>query len=649
MSCVAAGCGVGGWTGPLPGDPSNNLSLSANSVYGGVDVSWTFPTSNPHAVAHVILLRSAVNNSANALQRAIVSGNTFFDKSTTTVPTTYFYWIRVVSVNGTVGALIGPASAVSKPNITDLLTLLTGQIEAGALAATLKADLISTTKISQDLIDEANLRKADFAGLTGAIETVRLGNAASMTFILKEIKERKTANDAFVREQNAIAVATGLNAAAILEEEQVRTTQNAALAIDTKFLIGEAGKVAGLIKTESDIRVKAESGIVKTVVDQTIRMNGIDSTISNVKTTRIGYSVKEGTNTPYDGDGTEIYPESTYSKTAYPEYVGARNYVMDATGVANWNNLPNKTTKLTWVVGLPLAKAVLAVGVTDANGNNATVQQAFSAQKTLNDGLKASYTMKLSVDKNGQKLIGGFGLYNDGVTVEAGFDVDTFWVGRSVLNSAGVVEKLKPFVITDNKVYLNEAIINKLTTTTIHTTGYGIFSGYATTGSLVGFNGAVTSNLIAEYGADYRSPIASAIIGRIASLPSGVNYRVGVAGVAGKANHDVNAYGIYGEGYVGGRFDGHSAGNSIIANGPAKFNGNVSVSGTLDVTAGITLNGSAFTGGPKGDKGDKGDTGTVSGNTVLLHSIGSNWVALNTINSSTPVYIRAASSLAGLS
>jgi len=54
-------------------------------------------------------------------------------------------------------------------------------------------------------------------------------------------------------------------------------------------------------------------------------------------------------------------------------------------------------------------------------------------------------------------LIGGFGVYNDGSEVLAGFDVDTFFVGRTQAN------KVKPFVIKDGETFIDEAVIQSLT------------------------------------------------------------------------------------------------------------------------------------------------------------------------------------------
>ncbi|MDT8895632.1 hypothetical protein RSO41_13320 [Halomonas sp. I1] len=52
-------------------------------------------------------------------------------------------------------------------------------------------------------------------------------------------------------------------------------------------------------------------------------------------------------------------------------------------------------------------------------------------------------------------LIGGFGLYNDSKTVEAGFDVDRFWIGRT--NS----DKVKPFIVDGGTVYMDAARIRR--------------------------------------------------------------------------------------------------------------------------------------------------------------------------------------------
>ena len=65
------------------------------------------------------------------------------------------------------------------------------------------------------------------------------------------------------------------------------------------------------------------------------------------------------------------------------------------------------------------------------------------------DALGALYTAK--VKANG--LVGGFGVFNDGTEVQAGFDVDTFWVGRTQAN------KRKPFIVSNDTVFIDQAAI----------------------------------------------------------------------------------------------------------------------------------------------------------------------------------------------
>jgi len=64
----------------------------------------------------------------------------------------------------------------------------------------------------------------------------------------------------------------------------------------------------------------------------------------------------------------------------------------------------------TWTVGLPLATAVKQVSVSDGSAS-ASLEQRFTAQKTLNDGLQAQYTIKLDVNGN----VAGYGIYSDAV------------------------------------------------------------------------------------------------------------------------------------------------------------------------------------------------------------------------------------------
>lgn len=365
-----ATCGTGGWSGPLPGDPDNNSILTATPVFGGIKVSWTYPAINSHAVAHVILWRSLIPDFAGAIRHAIVTGDGYFDDtSAAVVPMQYYYWINIVSVNGTVGELIGPATATAKPTIDQMLILLTGKIDAGVLATSLKSDIDRITINEKAILNETTARLVDSNALVETITGVQTDLADQGAYVLTETSTRITADDTLAN--------------------QITTVQSV-----------------------------------------------FNNDIASAKTTL--------------------------------------------------------QTNIDTVDG-----KVVAIG--------------------------ALYTAKVTV--NG--LVGGFGVYNDGTTVEAGFDVDTFWIGRTS------ADKKKPFIISDGIVYIDQAAIQDGTITNakignvIQSTNYVAGStgwkldksgslevnGNATIGAQVGGNLLVNSGPGPDsYGWTVSDPNAAALI-----------------------------------------------------------------------------------------------------------------------------------------
>ena len=293
-SCGPSSCGVGGWSGPLPGDPSNNSILTATPAFGGIDVNWSLPTTNSFAVAHTNLYRGLTSDFGSAILLKEVKGTFWHDRLEAGLR--YYYWINIVSVNGTVGELIGPASAVAKPLIEGMVELLTARIDNGLLATTLKNQLDQISILNANLLNEVFDRETGETSLAAAMADVAAGVAEAHTFILDEIN--------------------------------TRATQNAAI----------AESINGVVATLGD-------DIAATIVTMTASIDSLTG---------------------------DVY---------------------------------------------------------------------------------AMLTAKVTV--NG--LVGGFGIINDGISVEAGFDVDTFWVGRTS------ADKRKPFIIDGGVVYIDEGAINKLT------------------------------------------------------------------------------------------------------------------------------------------------------------------------------------------
>ena len=348
MSCVDVVCGTGGGIGPLPGDPDNSVVLSANSVFGGIDVTWTYPVTNPQAIAYFILYRGLSNDFSLSVERGRISGNFFYDKIPVDTDTLYYYWIRWFSVQGTTGDTIGPAAALAKPTISELLVGLSGKIDKSALGQLLAADIEKIAGLGTSITEEIANRLADTAALGEVITDVNGKAVTAVTLIQQEVTQRKTADSATINSLTLMGV-------------------------------GYNNSIAGLAET-IELKAGPNSALAKKVTTVEVAING------DVATGQIGLSAMLG-------DFKDEF-------------------------------------------GNPIPNGVAYTGKVKYNG-----------------------------------LVGGFGVFNNGKYVSAGFDVDSFYIGRVTPSGANVTAK--PFVVdTDGKVYMNDAVIKHVTIDKL-TTGTG--------------------------------------------------------------------------------------------------------------------------------------------------------------------------------
>jgi hypothetical protein len=399
-------CGTGDWTGPKPGDPDNYSILSAAPIFGGILVSWTYPTTNPYAVAHVLLYRGTAGSFATAAEIAVVSGNTYKDSLNPDVYTQYYYWIKIVSVNGTVGDVIGPASTVIGPIGDSTVEVLTGRIDSGVLAQSLRSEIANIIVVGQNLVGEIRDRIRDNAALAAAIDAVRSGAEESMTFLQHEVTQRKTSDSAMVAIIDTMAAAVDDNLAAIFEESQVRADADSAQSIKTTILFSESADNAAAISLEAMTRTDADSAMASNII-----------TLFS----------QSGAN------AAAILDEQTVRADAFSSLSSSLTTAQSAMNSAIASVQTNLQTTINTVNG-----RVTSIG--------------------------ALYTAKVSV--NG--LIGGFGIYNDGSSVDAGFDVDTFWIGRTG------PDKVKPFIIDNGTVYINKARIRNADIDTLKIAGNAV-------------------------------------------------------------------------------------------------------------------------------------------------------------------------------
>jgi hypothetical protein len=230
-------CGTGIGNFPKPGDPDlNSPVLTAQAGYGGIAVSWTYPGLNAHAVAHTQLYRNTVNSFETAVAYRTVSGNYYFDNSNVTVGTTYYYWIRMVSVNGTVGDVIGPASATMQPPIEQIIKELEGKIGNSQLAMDLKSRINDITSVASALDAETQNRLFGEAILTQLIQSLEANLDSIDTLVANEILQRIQGDEALVASVNLILAKANENAAAIQQEQVVRAAADSATALQVNTL-----------------------------------------------------------------------------------------------------------------------------------------------------------------------------------------------------------------------------------------------------------------------------------------------------------------------------------------------------------------------------------------------------------------------------
>lgn len=277
-ACVTDYCGTGDWNGPLPGDPDNNSVLTATPAFGGIDVSWSYPAVNPYALAHTLLFRGLSSDFNSAMQIAVVSGSQYYDKTETNQVLQHYYWIKFVSVNGTVGALIGPASATARPTIDRMIELLSGRIDAGVLAQSLKTEINRIQLISTELQEEIDNRTVANNAISQLIAELQADINASLGILTNEVTGRQEGDSALLAQVNAASAAialesttrasaiqneAGTRATALLNETNARIASLNALQTQINTLqaasSGDFSNLLSVLQTEQTARIAGDA------------------------------------------------------------------------------------------------------------------------------------------------------------------------------------------------------------------------------------------------------------------------------------------------------------------------------------------------------------------------------------------------------
>lgn len=246
-TCSTNVCGTGGWDGPLPGDPDNSSVLTATSEFGGINLKWTMPASNAHAVAFTKIYRGVSNNVQQVVLIGTQGGSSYFDVEPGSNPTiTYYYWIQHVSINGTVLGYVGPASAKAKPEVDKIIQLLAGKVETSALAQSLRNRIEIITTLESGITSLNTRLEEENALITETLNAVKNDVSGATSYIQNQMELFADEKVAFANAVNTqvSAFSEGVYAA-IQEEINTRAEETGALFAEKLVKIDLAGNVSG--------------------------------------------------------------------------------------------------------------------------------------------------------------------------------------------------------------------------------------------------------------------------------------------------------------------------------------------------------------------------------------------------------------------
>jgi len=227
-------CGTGKGTLVIPGDPDlNSSALTAVSAKDYIALSWTLPTINVGALSKVLIYRNTVNNFDTAALIRTWAGDYFQDRVDVQLGTTYYYWIRLLSVNSTLGDPIGPASATMQPPIAWLIEAMEGQLSNSVLNTTLRSQIDSINTITSDLAFEVSSRLSNETGFSDMVADLISSLGDTDALLASEVTARQDGNAAVI-EQLDLMIAQGGggdSAAAIAQEASLRVAEDIALGV----------------------------------------------------------------------------------------------------------------------------------------------------------------------------------------------------------------------------------------------------------------------------------------------------------------------------------------------------------------------------------------------------------------------------------
>ena len=442
---------------PKPGDPSGNVVVRAEGVVLGIKVSWTLPSVNTTAVSFVKVYRAEEADFNKSSQIAQVASDNFLDP----VPDfkTYFYWIKILSLSGTLSEAYGYASAVKgRADIGDF-TSKVGMTELDKdLSDRIKFLGLVRPDIDKEILD----RLARDKTLQDALSRVETANGEAATNIYNETIERKSAVEALVSSIKTLSASLASARGAITEEATLRMTEDTAIGTVIKNNYVQVGKdITSAIRTydETIVDQKGFKAEATKIYDQisTVKRQGEIYTSSAISDYRKTFSDLSGAYLTAGMDAQlRVGTVSSKFSDFYSGYVSTTGSLSQKISTLEQSDknlssqivsLSQSSTNASGALSQKIDQVLLS-----AYAKTASVQQTIEAKydSQLNQLTSKYY---VSVDNDG--YVGGFGLINNSKNITARFDVDKFSIGRPYQSAS----ESYPFELADGKVYIRNATI----------------------------------------------------------------------------------------------------------------------------------------------------------------------------------------------
>lgn len=391
---------------------------SANPQTGGVRRAVDADTATEFAGNEVRFSLYAKRPSSNASSEFAVAycvDGVFGEWVRFTPTNEYAFYDVIVDVPaGNTGAahelvIWGDTSGTGKSVLVDRVLVTFAEVDIPEVTAAIE-------QIQQALADQEQAVANELQAFLSQLNA----NTAS---IQNESETRSTQIDALATDLQTLTAQTQNNTADIVAEREAWSSAVDALALDVESLMASVGDDVVLVSEEARIRAAEDEllGSIQRVMSATRKTAA--ATFYGLEEVRT--DDKQATARRIDGLEVEL-------GDAFAAIEQTQSLLASETQA--------------------LSSQVTTVA-SELGGNLAGVQQTFETEITRVDGELTSLGALYTVQVQANGLVGGFGVYNDGSQVDAGFDVDRFFVGRTNAN------KRRPFTIVNDVVYMNMAMI----------------------------------------------------------------------------------------------------------------------------------------------------------------------------------------------